>query len=114
VSHLPPVTKVACNECPWRREAAPGHLGPYGPEKWVDIAHSEAAIACHKTITVVNEDGEGDWEDPQIRQCFGAAQFRKNVFKSPRDPEVAATDSRDLDAFFAWGNEFIAHHQGES
>lgn len=101
---LPEATKTPCNECPWRRNAARGWLGPFDAEQWVALAHGEEAIACHKTIEV-----EDDWTQPGIRQCAGAATYRGNVAKRPRDPEVALLPA-DRDAVFANPREFTEHH----
>lgn len=105
---LPPVTARPCAECPWLRTSAPGWLGPLDAEEWVALAHSDQPIACHTTIVDAGEDGIGDWDDPLIRQCKGAAIYRANVLKRPRDPEVARAE-RDTETVFSWG-EFEAHH----
>lgn len=104
---LPESTKVPCNECPWRRDSTPGHLGPHSAEQWILGVHGEGAIACHMTITDQN------WDDPGMRQCAGAAQFRKNVWKLPRDPKIAVAEERDTETVFAWNDEFLEHHNGD-
>jgi hypothetical protein len=88
---------------PLARVAIPGWLGPYTAEKWLNAAHGEGAIACHQTIP----DG-GGWGD-DTRQCQGAAIFRANVCKSPRNPTVADAP-QDKATVFASNVEFIAHH----
>jgi hypothetical protein len=103
---LPEVTSKPCNECPWRREHAPGWLGPLTAEEWVELAHSDEPIACHLTI-------QKDGEFYGTRQCAGAAQYRTNVFKSPRDPEVATAGARDDSAIFGSAREFLVHHGGQ-
>ncbi len=62
-----------CGDCPWRRRSVVGWLGGLTPEQWVLEAQSEAQIVCH---TVVGE--------PQP-QCVGAAIYRANTCKSPRN-----------------------------
>ena len=47
---LPEATQRPCNECPWRRESAPGWLGPFDADDWLMLAHSDLPIACHQTI----------------------------------------------------------------
>jgi hypothetical protein len=113
MSDLPEATAKPCNECPWRRASFPGHLGPFTPEEWVEIVHSDAPIACHKTITEIDEKGEGNWSHPQMRQCAGAGIHRTNTFKSPRDPAVFTSDEPDTETVFARSTEFIAHHRRE-
>lgn len=104
---LPEATVRPCNECPWRRDSRPGHLGPYSAQEWANAAHGESPIACHETIK--HEDQ--DWSE--LRQCAGMAIFRANIFKSPRHPKVARA-KRDEETVFSWDDEFIAHHEGET
>ena len=99
---LPEAVVRACNECPWRRDSAPGWLGPYTPEQWRRLAHSDEPIACHKTL-----DDDDTWEGAY--QCRGAATYRANVGKLPRDPNVARTPA-DREAIFASPTEFLEHH----
>jgi len=103
---LPEPTKVPCVECPWRRKAARGWLGSLTAEEWVQAAHGEAAIACHKTIDQDNED-DHVWVEGE-RQCGGAARYRANVFKLPHNPGVAV-GPRDPNVF-ASPAEFVQHH----
>ena len=110
---LPEATPSPCNECPWRREAEGGHLGPYSPLDWIKIAHSDSPIACHKTVVVTNPlEGIGDWDHPKIRQCRGAAIFRANVAKTPRNLDVI-TGPVDKESCFGTNEEFAAHHGDE-
>lgn len=86
-----------------------GWLGPFSAEEWLELAHGENPIACHQTIHHADDNGEGDWDDPGMRQCRGAAIFRANVCKRPRDPEVAHGPV-DRDSVFGRSDEFLAHH----
>lgn len=110
MADYPEVTKTPCIECPWRKDATPGWLGPHTAEEWVRGAHGEGAIACHRTIQ--RGSGEAEWNDPGLRQCAGAAQFRANVFKQPRDPNIAVADKRDDSLVFGTNSEFLEHHNG--
>ena len=103
---LPPATVRTCGECPWRRESAPGWLGPFTVDQWLGIAHGEAPIACHETI----QGDDDDWDNGTIRQCAGAAQYRRNVAKRPLDPEVAVADEVDTVRVFGRPTEFREHH----
>lgn len=109
---LPSGRRKPCGECPWRRRSLPGLLGPNTAEEWVALAHSEEPIACHTTIDpdACDSDGEARWTHPGIRQCAGAAIYRSNVFKSPRNPEVHRLPA-DPELVFVRG-EFEAHHGG--
>lgn len=99
----PEATASPCNECPWRRTAAAGWLGPHTAERWAEIAHGEAPVACHKTIP----DG-GGW-GPKTQQCRGLASFRTNVCKSPHNPTIA-TGPADKEKVFSSSAEFINYH----
>ena len=73
-------------------------------DEWVACAHSDEPIACHMTFT---EDD--DWDQEGIKQCRGAAIYRANVCKSPRDREVVVGPA-DRETIFANPMEFKAHH----
>jgi len=103
-AELPPATANPCDDCPWRRVATRGWLGPFSAEEWLQIVHSDIAIACHQTL----KGGDG-WDQPGVKQCRGAAIFRENRFKSPRDPAVV-TGPRDTERVFATNEEFLEHH----
>lgn len=109
----PPAVAQPCVECPWRRCAAPGYLGPYSPKKWLEIAHSDSPIACHKTVKDPDMEGNGSWEHPGIHQCRGAAIFRANVHKQPRDPSIAVGPV-DADIVFDSNEQFAEFHTSGS
>lgn len=104
LDNLPTPTRKPCNECPWLRSSVRGHIGPHDPDQWVEMAHADGPIACHKTI---DYDGQ-DWSE--LRQCGGSAIFRANVYKTPRHPNVAKAEARDEETVFSWDDEFIEHH----
>jgi hypothetical protein len=100
---LPDVMIKPCPECPWRRIAAKGWLGPYTAEEWNTLALSDTAIACHLTI-----EEDDNWDSHNVRQCAGVAIFRSNIGKLPRDPQVLTLPA-DRDTVFGYG-EFVDHH----
>ena len=110
MADLPEAAKTPCNQCPWRRDARPGHLGPHDAETWALAAHGESAIACH--VTIKPGRSEAEWDDPGLKQCRGAAIFRANVFKLPRNPQIV-TGPADHDRVFSSNEEFITHHAQE-
>jgi hypothetical protein len=99
---LPGATDNPCGDCPWRRAATRGWLGPYSAEQWLTIVHSDEPIACHQTITT-----SGTWDG--ALQCRGAAIFRENRFKLPRDPAVVV-GPEDRVRVFSTDQEFVEHH----
>lgn len=107
----PEATPQPCSECPWRRVAGVGWLGPYSAEDWLEVIHGESPIACHQTITETNVEGVGDWEHPSMRQCRGAAIFRRHVGKTPRNPSIA-TGPEDPEHVFGSNQEFLDYHHG--
>lgn len=106
---MPGLVPKPCSECPWVRTSMRGWLGPATAEQWCEIAHSDLPIACHQTIRETDDDGHGDWS--QMKQCMGAAIFRENVGKLPRDHRILVADAPDTELVFAWDNEFIEHHE---
>lgn len=100
---LPDATPKPCNDCPWRKTSAPGWLGPMDADEWVKLAHSDEPIACHQTIVL-----PADWDDGVVRQCAGAASYRANVGKMPRDPQVAIGPKDS--AVFSSPVDFSAYH----
>lgn len=67
------------------------------------MAHTDVPIACHETI---REDDS--WEG--AHQCRGAAIFRANVAKSPRDPAIE-TGPENHERVFSTNAEFKAYHE---
>lgn len=98
---LPEATDRPCRQCPWRLGSAPGYLGPHDARTWVEMVHSDVPIACHMTIKT-----SGSWEG--AKQCAGAASYRANAEKRPRDPLVAWGPKRD--DVFSRPHEFVRHH----
>lgn len=100
---LPPATSTPCVECPWRRVSGRGWLGPFTAQEWIDIVQGDEGIACHRTVK-----HEGKWEG--ALQCRGAAIFRENIFKSPRNSEVI-TGPVNRELVFGSSREFLEHHE---
>lgn len=84
-----------CGDCPWCRDSAPGWLGRLSSSEWIDAAHGEATIECHTLLGA---------------QCAGAAIYRANTFKSPRNPDALRLPA-DRERVFAAPAEFTTHHQ---
>jgi len=85
-----------CSDCPWARASVAGWLGAASVDEWLDSVHGEALIDCH---TVSNQ------------QCAGAAIFRGNVCKLPRDPQILRLPP-DRHLVFGRDAEFRKHHEG--
>jgi hypothetical protein len=83
-----------CTDCPFARTAVRGWLGGSSPMEYVMLAHDEERIDCH----AINGP-----------QCAGAAIYRSNVCKSPRDKTLLILPA-DRVRVFANTKEFLAHH----
>ncbi len=86
-----------CGDCPWRRDAVRGWLGGHKPMDWILSAIGDGIIHCH------TKKG-----DPHP-QCAGAATFRTNVSKRPRD-RSALLLPKDTKRVFGDPKEFIEYH----
>lgn len=90
--------KKPCHDCPWRRKAVKGWLGGVTVNDWLLDAHGEAKIDCHTKLGP---------------QCAGAAIYRANVLKSPRDKTLLVLPE-DKENVFASSKEFDDHHRVNS
>lgn len=108
-----------CRECPLRRDSAPGYLGGYTPEMYMEVMHSPASIACHSSPGF----HEGDIE--RQRHCTGVAGYRANVGHvcqiKTEDGLVMTTTAHDStkaigarddseERYFSSPAEFYEHH----
>jgi hypothetical protein len=84
-----------CTDCPWARTALPGWLGALTADEWLREAHGEARIDCHTL------------KGPQ---CAGAAIYRANMLKLPRDRNTLRLP-KDKTKVFATPTEFKNHHE---
>jgi hypothetical protein len=84
-----------CSDCPWARTSLAGWLGQMSPAEWIADVHGESLIECHTLLGA---------------QCAGAAIYRANVVKLPRDPETLRLP-RDRERVFATPREFLSHHE---
>lgn len=101
-----------CNECPFRRTAPAGWLGPWNVE---DLLRSLATtpFPCHRTI-----HGQEDMSDNTLQGCAGAAIFLNNKLEMSRHPltykhqQLCKGVPQEIkDSVFQWPNEFRQHHQ---
>jgi len=84
-----------CSDCPLRRDSLSGWLGGTGtPDDWVACLHSDARMDCHVL---------------RGAQCAGAAIYRANVYKSPRDKTVLRL-APNREQVFSSPGEFVTHH----
>lgn len=93
-----------CADCPFARTAVPEWLAGKSPGWWMRVAHGDGIMECHT---------RNSSETKKAHQCAGAAIFRANVLKSPRDPSALALP-RDTTLVFANDREFRVHHKDEN
>lgn len=92
-----------CADCPFSRGCIKGWLGGSSVNKgelasvdeWLWAAHGESRIDCHTTTNM---------------QCAGAAIYRANVCKDPRDKSLLRLPP-DKTLCFASPVEFRNHHE---
>lgn len=91
-----------CGECPFRKNAPRGWLGPWNPTSILQQAFSEFGLACH--MTADNPDA--------ISMCAGSIICANKSAKKYRNTKLAqlqqglGEDDNVLTAF-----EFIKHHK---
>lgn len=86
-----------CSDCPWRRDSLNGWLGGSDVDQWLSEVHGECVMDCHVFTGA---------------QCAGAAIYRRNILKRPRDPEILQLDA-DKVRVFANPIEFKKHHENK-
>jgi hypothetical protein len=87
----------ACSDCPFARDSVPAWLGGYTVQETLESAHGEARIDCHILHGA---------------QCAGAAIYRANTAKRPRDRNLLELPA-DRKKVFATPIEFTKHHGGK-
>lgn len=109
--------KSPCVECPFRRDSAPGYLGGYTPEMYLEAVRSPASLACHKSAGF----HEGKIESQRV--CTGLAAFRANIghIASVVHPQYGVVPSQahestqyvgcDDEHYFGNEQEFYDHHK---
>lgn len=106
----------SCRECPFRRDSAPGYLGGYSPEMYLDAVLSPQSLSCHCS------PGFHDRVIETQLHCTGLAAFRANLgwIASVRLPNGMTVPSNahkstqavgcDTEQYFATCDEFYQHH----
>lgn len=101
-----------CNECPFKKDSAPGYLGEasYNPELFLQSMTNQP-IPCHKAVKDWNDDqeiNEKAWSKP----CIGSLKFLRNTATLPKDNQyVELRNSVEKDSgCFGTRQDFINHH----
>lgn len=110
------VNKKPCNECPFRKQSAPGYLGEasWKPEIFLRSLEHDP-LPCHLAVDWEDDDGNPDdirYEVP----CIGALQYLKNIAKLPRNLEYAKlrNEVECSDEIFQNRQQFINHHSKQN
>lgn len=102
--------KKPCADCPWARTAVPDWLGGETSGGWVSLVHSDVHIDCHTLLKKKAERHDDRSVDPmEPWQCAGAAIYRANVCKSPRDKTNLELPP-DEKLVFSSPQGFLDHH----
>lgn len=99
-----------CNECPFRKAAAPGWLGPWNQDTILQQAHSESGLACHVDGLIKKKLPDLELHD-KVHVCVGGLMNANASCKSFRNPELrefAKKVGTSPDILTAW--EFKEHH----
>ena len=100
-----------CDQCPWRKNSAPGWLGAANPEDFIQAIRQEGKLPCHAMVDYENEDWKEHLDDDEILHCAGAILATKKMCKMPHNLEhaqlvsEAQPDENHMNHF-----EFIEHH----
>lgn len=105
--------KQPCNECPFRRKAPAGWLGPWEPEELlISISMSAVPFTCHRTIP-----DEFDDDTSELQMCAGAAIFLNNKLElyrgeDGREYQRVMEEAPDevKASVFDGRAEFLTHH----
>ncbi len=87
--------KSPCSDCPWRQNSLKGWLNGELPDAWLADVHGEQRIDCHVLIGP---------------QCAGAAIYRGNICKHPRQKDLLVLPP-DRVKVFGSPMEFKKHHE---
>lgn len=106
-----------CTQCPFRRQAMPGWLGPWEPNELTRAVKVEP-FPCHLTIKKRVPFDHPDAANMQ--SCAGAAIFLRNQCAIPHVEDIRAHMDRLVTlphyattstTVFQWPHEFIRHHE---
>lgn len=97
--------KVACKECPFRRKAPAGWLGPDPLDFYTTAITFDVPISCHRTREKKRSPAA----------CAGSLIHMRNQMKLPRSDEALRVEMMKVEpdpaAVFQWSHEFAAHHE---
>lgn len=101
--------KTRCKECPFRKGAPRGWLGPWTPETILAQANSEAGLACHMDAKAKRRLTDDELVE-KVHVCVGSMQYANRTCKIYRNPELeemrrAVGTAKDCMSF-----EFKAYH----
>lgn len=96
-----------CEQCPFRKNSAPGWLGPWNVQDFEQMYNGDANFICHSSI------------DKNVEHtCVGYVLIRVNSLKVSRDKnsmlaklERLYQKIKNKNDCFQWWHEFAAHHK---
>jgi hypothetical protein len=104
--------KVPCAECPFRKTAMRGWLGPDTAQEVMAKAHGEGGYPCHMDMVGQPKYPDGTVNCTNVEQCAGAILHANASCKSYRDPDLRAMQDRlkGSECPILGRLEFLAHH----
>lgn len=99
--------KTPCNQCPWRKNSAPGYLGGNAPEVYADAVQRNTVPACHQR--------DHGWDNPRSAMCAGALAVMQNSCIEPRYNGTWGDADKvgKRDDCFKWVRDFYRYHAGK-
>lgn len=80
--------KNPCNACPFRKNSAPGWLGPWDATDLHHFVMNEGDFACH--LTIPEKETAPALVEEITTRCAGSVLYLGKNCKSPRHEAVAA------------------------
>lgn len=96
--------KTPCNQCPWRKKAAPGWLGASTPVEFLQQSEAEIHMPCHLHVDYEQDN----WREQadSAPPCAGRAIHFANRCKQSKTVEKVERSEE----VFTNPQEFIDHH----
>ena len=105
-------TQKPCGECPFRKNALPGWLGPWkSAEELLRPVMGEVGFICHMSLQTDYDEARGI-DESKHKLCAGSLICANKSFKSYRNPDLAAAQKkfgRDEGIMDQW--EFVERHK---
>lgn len=106
-----------CAECPFRKKAPAGWLGPWTIAEMEEFYQFDGDFICHVEVKQLQDNGLSEEEiDEQGEHCVGMLRYMNGSCKRSRDPEKFAAQKglekiKDQPVIEPW--KFRQHHESK-